>query len=167
MNLSPRPATRYLRGVRILKSLLIGIVVLGLLTAGVRRFARARTVQLAGRLVARVETRDSVVALSFDDGPVPEVADGLHARGYRVTTVGELLGDTSTARRPQVAAPYFAEYVASSLSMIDVQPFVWLARSLSSAIAWVSTTSVESPRSWNSRVTRLSFTTWSPSQPQV
>jgi peptidoglycan/xylan/chitin deacetylase (PgdA/CDA1 family) len=36
---------------------------------GVNRFASARTVQLLGALVSRVETRERVLALTFDDGP--------------------------------------------------------------------------------------------------
>ncbi len=42
----------------------------------------ARTVQLAGELVSRVDTTDKVVALTFDDGPsahAPEVLDMLAA----------------------------------------------------------------------------------------
>jgi hypothetical protein len=56
-----------------------GAVLVGGLAAGVglRQLAHARTVQLVGRVVAHVDTPDSVVALTFDDGPVAGVADTL------------------------------------------------------------------------------------------
>lgn len=48
-------------------------VLAALLLAGYAswKLSNARTVQLAGTLVPRVQTRDSVVALTFDDGPMP------------------------------------------------------------------------------------------------
>lgn len=49
-------------------------VVLGLLLltgAGAYKVMNARTFQIAGDLVARVDTTEKVVALTFDDGPTP------------------------------------------------------------------------------------------------
>jgi peptidoglycan-N-acetylglucosamine deacetylase len=42
-----------------------------LVLAGLWRLASSRTYQVAGELVARVDTAERVVALSFDDGPRP------------------------------------------------------------------------------------------------
>ena len=73
------------------RRLVLGAVALPLLLLGalitVRQVARARTFQLFGRLVAEVDTRDSVVALTFDDGPAGAVADTLieALRGELVT----------------------------------------------------------------------------------
>lgn len=50
---------------------------------------RSRTFQLFGQIVPRVETRDSVVALTFDDGPTASQADEmlryLRANGVKAT----------------------------------------------------------------------------------
>jgi peptidoglycan/xylan/chitin deacetylase (PgdA/CDA1 family) len=42
---------------------------------GIRLLGRSRTYQLFGRVIARVEVTEPVVALSFDDGPTPAVMD--------------------------------------------------------------------------------------------
>ena len=64
------------------------LAVLVLLFAG-RQVARSRTYQLFGSLVSRVETDAPVVALTFDDGPVPAAApallEALGSRGVRAT----------------------------------------------------------------------------------
>src|SRR6185312_7244219 len=66
-------------------------VVMALIGAayGLRRLISARTFQIFGRLVAQVPTRDSVVALTFDDGPAIGVADTiidvLRQRGVHAT----------------------------------------------------------------------------------
>ena len=66
-----------------------GIVAIALTLVGLRHLARSRTFQLFGEIVHRVDTRDSVVALSFDDGPIAGVADTLitmlRARGVSAT----------------------------------------------------------------------------------
>jgi peptidoglycan/xylan/chitin deacetylase (PgdA/CDA1 family) len=87
------------------------MLVVGLATGvGLRQFARARTVQLFGRLVAHVDTPDSVVALTFDDGPVPALTDSLIAvlrgRGVRATffVTGRELAAAPAAGRALVAA---------------------------------------------------------------
>jgi peptidoglycan/xylan/chitin deacetylase (PgdA/CDA1 family) len=68
-----------------------------LVLASVRALARSRTFQLFGTLVAETHPRDSVVALTLDDGPVGELADSLidvlRAHGAHATffvTGGEL-----------------------------------------------------------------------------
>jgi len=43
------------------------------------RFSKSRTHQLFAELVTRAETEDSVVALTFDDGPVPVYTDSVLA----------------------------------------------------------------------------------------
>lgn len=43
------------------------------------KLSKSRTQQLLGELVTRVETVDSVVALTFDDGPVPTFTDSVLA----------------------------------------------------------------------------------------
>ncbi|MEJ2503232.1 MAG: polysaccharide deacetylase family protein [Gemmatimonadota bacterium] len=65
------------------------LIVMGLLTAGAWRLHESRTHQLFGELVPRVETADSLVALTFDDGPTPgftqDVLGILDRAGTRAT----------------------------------------------------------------------------------
>ena len=81
-----------MRGRRIAR-IAAGVIVVAILfvavVAGLRQVARSRTFQLFGELVSHVDTQDSVVALTFDDGPVAGVADTLismlGARGVHAT----------------------------------------------------------------------------------
>lgn len=78
--------------------------------AGLRALARARTVQLFGTIVPRVETTERRVALTFDDGPaagrVDTVLAPLAARGVRATffVTGADLAAAPDAGRRLVAA---------------------------------------------------------------
>ena len=86
------------------------LAVVVILLAATRKLARSRTTQLFGDIVARVETRDSVVALSFDDGPVDGTADTLIRilgdRGVRATffVMGSGMAEAPEAGRRLVAA---------------------------------------------------------------
>ena len=64
------------------RRLMISALVLGCLFAGAWgtwRLSKSRTHQLAGQLVRRVETSDSVIALTFDDGPTAVHTDSVLA----------------------------------------------------------------------------------------
>ena len=65
------------------------LVLLVLLGLGGWHLHKSRSYQLFGELVERVETRDSVVALTFDDGPTPgftaEVLEILASAGVPAT----------------------------------------------------------------------------------
>jgi peptidoglycan/xylan/chitin deacetylase (PgdA/CDA1 family) len=82
------------------------ILLFGALAASFR-LAGSRTFQLFGGLIAQVPTRDSVIALTFDDGPAPGVADTilavLRARGVRATF---FVTGRSLASAPAVAARF-------------------------------------------------------------
>ena len=84
----------------------LGIAVAALIAGGatVRAAARSRTVQLFARPVARVATGDSVVALTFDDGPASERVDTLLAilRSRDVHATFFLIG-ASIAEAPPAA----------------------------------------------------------------
>jgi peptidoglycan/xylan/chitin deacetylase (PgdA/CDA1 family) len=41
------------------------------------RISRTRRLQLIGNIVTHVETRDSIIALTFDDGPTPRYTDSI------------------------------------------------------------------------------------------
>jgi peptidoglycan/xylan/chitin deacetylase (PgdA/CDA1 family) len=62
-----------------LKRFLLVLLVVIAAVAGVWRLHKSRTFQLVGEIVPRVATRDSVVALTFDDGPVPGHTDSILA----------------------------------------------------------------------------------------
>ncbi len=64
------------RRARALIAITISIV---LVLAGFRAVVRARSFQLFGELVARVETSEPVVALTFDDGPIDATLEGILA----------------------------------------------------------------------------------------
>ena len=76
----------------------------------IRQLARSRTVQLAGRLVAEAHPRDSLVALTFDDGPVAALVDSLvdvlRTHGARATffVTGRELAESPAAGEKLVAA---------------------------------------------------------------
>lgn len=85
----------------------IAAVVVGTLLAlaGLRELARARSVQVFGRIVDRVESADMRVALSFDDGPAPAAIDSLLSvlaeRRVRATF---FITGASAAAHPALAA---------------------------------------------------------------
>ena len=66
-----------------------GVIAIVLLAAGLRALARSRTLQLFTMPVSRVKTSDSVVALTFDDGPTDARVDSvlriLQSRNVRST----------------------------------------------------------------------------------
>ncbi len=57
----------------------IMLALCGVVAWGAHRLSKSRTHQLVGELITRVETSDSVVALTFDDGPVPAYTDSILA----------------------------------------------------------------------------------------
>ena len=93
-----------------LRTALAAIIVAGTLAASLRQLARARSVQLFGPIVSHVDTRDSVVALTFDDGPVPSLTDSLVAllrkRNVRATffVTGRELAAAPESGRALIAA---------------------------------------------------------------
>jgi peptidoglycan-N-acetylglucosamine deacetylase len=95
---------------RPLISIAIALVVVATLLAGLRQLARSRTVQLYGRLVAEARPRDSLVALTFDDGPSDAVVDSLtemlRARGAQATffLTGRELAESPEAGQKLIAA---------------------------------------------------------------
>jgi peptidoglycan-N-acetylglucosamine deacetylase len=87
----------------LLLSLLGGALVLGGLVAA-WRLSGSRSTQLFGELVTSVPTADSVVALTFDDGPVPPYTDTVLAllRREDVRATFFVTGG-SVARSPDLA----------------------------------------------------------------
>jgi len=80
-----------------LKKIALLILAVLLMLIGIWKFSRSRQLQLVGELIYHVETVDSLVALTFDDGPTPEYTDAIltqldtgHARATFFVTGQEL-----------------------------------------------------------------------------
>jgi peptidoglycan-N-acetylglucosamine deacetylase len=88
-----------------MKRVAIIAVTVVLIAAGLFQLSKMRTFQLFGDIVPRVETRERVVALTFDDGPAPEVRpllDTLDAKNVKATffLIGvQITEDPADARR--------------------------------------------------------------------
>jgi peptidoglycan/xylan/chitin deacetylase (PgdA/CDA1 family) len=88
----------------------VSLCIVVALPLGAREVARSRTFQTFGRLVARVETKRPIVALTFDDGPTAGVADEilriLESRQVRATffVIGSHLAQEPDLGRRLVAA---------------------------------------------------------------
>lgn len=108
---------------------IVGVLAIALALVGLRHLARSRTVQLFGEIVHRVDTRDSVVALSFDDGPIASVADTLiamlRARGVSATffvTGNELAAAPSSGVALVAAGHELGNHTWSHERMVLVSP---------------------------------------------
>ena len=88
-----------------------GVLVLLLATLyGSWRLLRSRSYQLFGELVTEVQTADSVVALTFDDGPIAPYSDSILdlLAAERVSATFFLIG-SNAARHPELARRMVAE----------------------------------------------------------
>src|SRR6476659_6194008 len=88
-----------------MKRIAIIVVAVLVVAAVLFRISKARTFQFFGEIVPRVETNEKVVALTFDDGPAPEVRpllDTLVAKKVKATffLIGaQIAEDPADARR--------------------------------------------------------------------
>ena len=89
---------------RLLRALTILLLVLVASAIALRHVTNSRSFQLYGGLVHRVETTDSVVALTFDDGPTPRGTDAILAilDSLRVPGTFFLIG-SETRENPDLA----------------------------------------------------------------
>ena len=97
--------------------------------SGLRELARSRTVQSFGRLVARVDASEPVVALTFDDGPtsarVDEIIRVLAAGNVRATffvTGSELAAAPAAGRRLVAAGHELGNHTYSHQRMVLKSP---------------------------------------------
>ena len=67
------------RWMRVLRVMMVGAICLVATAYVAFRVSRTRRLQLMGTIVTHVATRDSVVALTFDDGPTPRYTDSILA----------------------------------------------------------------------------------------
>lgn len=60
------------------KKLIIAVILMALLFAGMFKVTKLRTFQFFGGLTYQAETKDKVIALTFDDGPTKNVDQLCH-----------------------------------------------------------------------------------------
>jgi peptidoglycan-N-acetylglucosamine deacetylase len=74
---------------RVWTAVACALLAVSLTAVGVYQLSKSRTMQIAGSLVHHVDTRQKMVAVTFDDGPTPgnteRVLDILHSRGASAT----------------------------------------------------------------------------------
>jgi peptidoglycan/xylan/chitin deacetylase (PgdA/CDA1 family) len=94
---------------------------------GTRALARARQFQLLGRLVAETTTRDSVVALTLDDGPIGAMTDSVldalrthHVRATFFVTGRELAANPAAGVRLVAAGQELANHSYSHRPMLGM-----------------------------------------------
>lgn len=95
---------------RVLRAAGVGVVCLIAVAYGCFRISRARGMMLMGDIVARASTTDSVVALTFDDGPSPEYTDSILAilRREQVRATFFVIGE-NLAEHPEPGKRIVAE----------------------------------------------------------
>jgi peptidoglycan/xylan/chitin deacetylase (PgdA/CDA1 family) len=114
---------------RVLRVAVVGVVCLVAVTYACFRISRARGMMLMGEIVARASTTDSVVALTFDDGPAPAYTDSILAvlqreqvratffvigaelqrnpeLGRRIVAAGHVLGNHTWSHPRMVGMPF-------------------------------------------------------------
>jgi chitin deacetylase len=114
------------------KRILVVVAILVLtpvLLIGLRALARSRTVQVFGELVARVDTSDRVLALTFDDGPTSEVIDeiidvlaGRQVRATFFVTGAELAAAPEAGRKLVAAGHELGNHTYSHARMVLKSP---------------------------------------------
>jgi len=107
----------------------IALLLVAALLAGLRELAHSRTVQLFGRLVSEPHPRDSIVALTFDDGPGDVVVDSLiellRVHGAQATffLTGRELAESPEAGQKLIAAGHeLGNHTYSHRRMVLVTP---------------------------------------------
>ncbi|HKE55684.1 MAG TPA: polysaccharide deacetylase family protein [Pyrinomonadaceae bacterium] len=113
------------------KIISLGIAVLLILVSGVVlwQISRSRTFQFFGRLVARVETSQKVVALTFDDGPTPDATSRIlatleqeHVRATFFVIGGELEQHLNEGKKIVTAGHELGNHTYSHERMVLVTP---------------------------------------------
>lgn len=110
------------------RTAVVGLILMGILVAGYQ-LMNARTFQLFGTLVARAQTSEQVVALTFDDGPQPvyteqvlAILDELDIKATFFVTGADLERHMAEAQRIVAAGHALGNHSFSHQRMIFVTP---------------------------------------------
>jgi peptidoglycan-N-acetylglucosamine deacetylase len=110
------------------RGVVLAVAVLLVVLVGTDQLMNARTFQVAGALVDRVETAERVVGLTFDDGPGPQTAElvgTLGALGVRATFVvtgAELRAHPERGRALVAAGHELGNHTYDHRRMVLVHP---------------------------------------------
>ena len=108
---------------------LIAVVLIIVVSVGLRQVSRSRTFQFFGEIVPRVDTSQKIVALTFDDGPTPQATDQILAtlsemnvRATFFVTGAELEQNLEQGKKIVVAGHELGNHSYSHVRMFFVTP---------------------------------------------
>ncbi|HEX8152236.1 MAG TPA: polysaccharide deacetylase family protein [Thermoanaerobaculia bacterium] len=123
--------------------LIVVVIALLAIAAGLFQLSRARTIQLFGNIVSRVETDRKLVALTFDDGPTrehaPEVLRVLREKHVKATffLIGGDVAAAPDAARAIVAAGHEVGNHSYSHRRMVMKRYSWIRREIESTDALI------------------------------
>jgi len=108
---------------------LIAVVLILVVSVGLRQVSRSRTFQFFGEIIPRVDTSQKIVALTFDDGPTPEATDQILAilsemnvRATFFVTGAELEQNLEQGKKLVAAGHQLGNHSYSHVRMFFVTP---------------------------------------------
>jgi len=108
---------------------LIAVVLIIVISVGLRQVSRSRTFQFFGEIIPRVDTSQKIVALTFDDGPTPEATDQILAilsemnvRATFFVTGAELEQNLEQGKKLVAAGHQLGNHSYSHVRMFFVTP---------------------------------------------
>ena len=108
---------------------LIAVVLILVISVGLRQVSRSRTFQFFGEIIPRVDTSQKIVALTFDDGPTPEATDQILAilsemnvRATFFVTGAELEQNLEQGKKLVAAGHQLGNHSYSHVRMFFVTP---------------------------------------------
>ena len=108
---------------------LIAVVLILVISVGLRQVSRSRTFQFFGEIIPRVDTSQKIVALTFDDGPTPEATDQILAilsemnvRATFFVTGAELEQNLEQGKKLVAAGNQLGNHSYSHVRMFFVTP---------------------------------------------
>jgi len=108
---------------------LIAVVLILVISVGLRQVSRSRTFQFFGEIIPRVDTSQKIVALTFDDGPTPQATDQILAilsemnvRATFFVTGAELEQNLEQGKKLVAAGHQLGNHSYSHVRMFFVTP---------------------------------------------
>jgi peptidoglycan/xylan/chitin deacetylase (PgdA/CDA1 family) len=160
-----------------LRLALVGLVAVAAVAGATWRLSKSRHVQCFGGLVTRVQTSEPLVALTFDDGPLPgsteEILGILDAAGARATffVVGEQLAAyPEEARRIVAAGHELGNHTYSHRQMVGL-PYAAVAAEIEETDALIRAAGYSGPIAvrppYGKRLLTLPYYLWRHGRPTL